>query len=42
MGQHAVLKPVPDGIFEVDINGFPIRGHYLEGDRPAACWPAGA
>ena len=34
MGQHAVLKPVPGGAFEVDINGVPVRGHYLEVDPP--------
>jgi uncharacterized protein YndB with AHSA1/START domain len=34
MGQHAVLKPVPGGAFEVDINGVPVRGQYLEIDPP--------
>jgi len=34
MGQHAVLKPVPGGTFEVDINGIPVRGEYLEVDPP--------
>jgi uncharacterized protein YndB with AHSA1/START domain len=34
MGQHATLKPVPGGAFEVDINGVPIRGQYLELDPP--------
>ena len=34
MGQHAVLKPVPGGAFEVDINGVPVRGQYLEVDPP--------
>jgi uncharacterized protein YndB with AHSA1/START domain len=34
MGQHATLKPVPGGAFEVDINGVPIRGQYLEVDPP--------
>jgi uncharacterized protein YndB with AHSA1/START domain len=34
MGQHAVLKPVPGGAFEVDINGVPVRGRYLEVDPP--------
>jgi uncharacterized protein YndB with AHSA1/START domain len=34
MGQHAILKPVPGGAFEVDINGVPVRGHYLEIDPP--------
>jgi uncharacterized protein YndB with AHSA1/START domain len=30
MGQHATLTPVPGGAFEVDINGVPVRGRYLE------------
>jgi len=34
MGQHAVLTPVPGGAFEVDINGVPVRGQYLEIDPP--------
>jgi Activator of Hsp90 ATPase homolog 1-like protein len=34
MGQHATLQPVPGGAFEVDINGVPVRGHYLEIDPP--------
>jgi uncharacterized protein YndB with AHSA1/START domain len=34
MGQHATLKPVPGGAFEVDINGVPVRGQYLELDPP--------
>jgi uncharacterized protein YndB with AHSA1/START domain len=34
MGQHATLDPVPGGAFEVDINGVPVRGHYLEIDPP--------
>jgi uncharacterized protein YndB with AHSA1/START domain len=34
MGQHAVLKPAPGGAFEVDINGVPVRGQYLEIDPP--------
>ena len=34
MGQHAVLKPVPGGTFEIDINGVPVRGRYLEVDPP--------
>ena len=34
MGQHAILKPVPGGAFEVDINGVPVRGRYLEIDPP--------
>ncbi|HEX6524237.1 MAG TPA: SRPBCC domain-containing protein [Streptosporangiaceae bacterium] len=34
MGQHAVLKPVPGGAFEVGLNGVPVRGRYLEIDAP--------
>lgn len=34
MGEHAVLEPRRGGVFEVDIAGFPIRGRYLEVDRP--------
>jgi uncharacterized protein YndB with AHSA1/START domain len=34
MGQHAILEPVPGGAFEVDINGVPVRGRYLEVDPP--------
>ncbi|MEO8263764.1 MAG: SRPBCC domain-containing protein [Pseudolysinimonas sp.] len=34
MGEHAVLDPRPGGAFEVDISGAPIRGEYLEVDRP--------
>ena len=34
MGQHATLTPVPGGAFEVDINGVPVRGRYLEVDPP--------
>jgi len=34
MGQHATLKPVPGGAFEIDINGVPVRGQYLEIDPP--------
>ena len=34
MGQHATLEPVPGGAFEVDINGVPVRGQYLEIDPP--------
>jgi uncharacterized protein YndB with AHSA1/START domain len=34
MGQHATLQPVPGGAFEVDINGVPVRGQYLEIDPP--------
>ena len=34
MGQHATLEPVAGGAFEVDINGVPVRGRYLEIDPP--------
>ena len=34
MGQRAVLDPRPGGTFEVDIAGSPIRGQFLEVDRP--------
>jgi uncharacterized protein YndB with AHSA1/START domain len=34
MGQHATLDPAVGGAFEVDINGIPVRGHYLEIDPP--------
>ena len=34
MGQHATLEPVPGGAFEVDINGVPVRGRYLEVEPP--------
>lgn len=34
MGQHASLEPTPGGVFAVDIAGHPIRGRYLEVDRP--------
>jgi uncharacterized protein YndB with AHSA1/START domain len=34
MGQHATLKPVPGGAFEIDINGVPVRGQYLEVEPP--------
>jgi uncharacterized protein YndB with AHSA1/START domain len=34
MGQHATLRPVPGGEFAVDINGYQVRGVYLEVDRP--------
>ncbi|MGH8931358.1 MAG: SRPBCC family protein [Egibacteraceae bacterium] len=34
MGQHAELHPAPGGGFAVDINGTPVRGHYLELDPP--------
>ena len=28
------LEPVPGGAFEIDINGVPVRGQYLELDPP--------
>ncbi|MEO7016149.1 MAG: SRPBCC domain-containing protein [Leifsonia sp.] len=34
MGQHASLEPHAGGLFQVDIAGSPIRGHYLEIIRP--------
>jgi uncharacterized protein YndB with AHSA1/START domain len=34
MGDHAALQPTPGGAFEVDINGVPVRGRYLEVDPP--------
>lgn len=34
MAQRANLEPCPDGAFEVDIAGSPIRGRYLQVDRP--------
>lgn len=34
MGQRADLDPRPGGTFQVDIAGSPIRGRYLEVDRP--------
>jgi uncharacterized protein YndB with AHSA1/START domain len=34
MGQHATLEPAVGGVFEIDINGVPVRGHYLEIDPP--------
>jgi len=34
MGQRADLDPFPGGAFDVDIAGSPIRGRYLEVDRP--------
>ncbi len=30
MGEHATLEPHVGGVFQVDIAGSPIRGHYLE------------
>jgi uncharacterized protein YndB with AHSA1/START domain len=34
MGQHATLEAAPDGAFEVDINGVPVRGRYIEIEPP--------
>ncbi len=34
MGQHATLDPATGGVFEIDINGVPVRGRYLEIDPP--------
>ncbi|MHA7984304.1 SRPBCC family protein [Rathayibacter sp. CAU 1779] len=34
MGEFATLEPRPGGRFDVDIAGFPIRGEYLEVERP--------
>ncbi|MGH9224195.1 MAG: SRPBCC family protein [Acidimicrobiales bacterium] len=34
MGQHAVLEAEPGGRFEIDVNGVPVRGQYLEVDPP--------
>jgi uncharacterized protein YndB with AHSA1/START domain len=34
MGDYAVLDPVPGGQFTLDISGVPVRGRYLEVDRP--------
>lgn len=34
MGQHAELDARPGGVFAVDIDGNPVRGHYLEVDPP--------
>jgi uncharacterized protein YndB with AHSA1/START domain len=34
MGDYALLEPSPGGAFEVDINGVPIRGRYLEVEPP--------
>ena len=34
MGDYAVLDPRPGGEFTLDINGVPVRGHYLEVDPP--------
>src|SRR5260370_4584490 len=34
MGQHATLHAVPGGEFSVDINGYLVRGEYIEVERP--------
>jgi uncharacterized protein YndB with AHSA1/START domain len=34
MGDYALLQAAPGGTFEVDINGVPVRGRYLEVDPP--------
>jgi uncharacterized protein YndB with AHSA1/START domain len=34
MGDYAVLDPTPGGEFTLDINGVPVRGSYIEVDRP--------
>jgi uncharacterized protein YndB with AHSA1/START domain len=34
MGQRATLDPTPGGAFEIDIDGAPVRGTYLEIDPP--------
>jgi uncharacterized protein YndB with AHSA1/START domain len=34
MGDYALLDASPGGAFEVDINGVPVRGRYLELQRP--------
>jgi uncharacterized protein YndB with AHSA1/START domain len=34
MGEHARLEPQPEGCFEVDVTGIPVRGRYLVVDRP--------
>lgn len=34
MGDYAVLDPQPGGEFTLDINGVPVRGEYLEVERP--------
>jgi uncharacterized protein YndB with AHSA1/START domain len=35
MGESAVLEPRPDGRFEVDVQGAPVRGRYLELEPPS-------
>jgi uncharacterized protein YndB with AHSA1/START domain len=34
MGDYAALDPRPNGEFSLDINGVPVRGRYLEVERP--------
>ena len=34
MGQQSRLRPIPGGEFAVDINGYLVRGEYLEVERP--------
>jgi uncharacterized protein YndB with AHSA1/START domain len=34
MGDYAVLDPRPGGEFTLDINGVPVRGHYLAVEPP--------
>jgi uncharacterized protein YndB with AHSA1/START domain len=34
MGDYALLQPAPGGAFEVDVNGVPVRGRYLEVEPP--------
>jgi uncharacterized protein YndB with AHSA1/START domain len=34
MGEYALLEPVPDGRFELNVKGTLIRGRYLEVDPP--------
>jgi uncharacterized protein YndB with AHSA1/START domain len=34
MGDVAVVDAVPGGVFQLDINGVPVRGRYLELDPP--------
>ena len=34
MGDYALLQAAPGGAFEVDINGVPVRGRYLEVEPP--------
>lgn len=34
MGRHATLRPVPGGEFSVDINGYLVRGEYIEVEPP--------